>query len=135
MDIEKVIMPSTYMRNGKEHVLDPIRQRLILITPEEVVRQKVIQCLMHELNVPREMLRVEEPLVHYGLKTKLRADIVIEYFDEKDSAFKPVAIVETKAPNVALGTREFEQVQQYADMVATTSCWRMVLTLCPIFTQ
>lgn len=117
MDIEKVIMPSTYMRNGKEHVLDPIRQRLILITPEEVVRQKVIQCLMHELNVPREMLRVEEPLVHYGLKTKLRADIVIEYFDEKDSAFKPVAIVETKAPNVALGTREFEQVQQYADML------------------
>ena len=32
-----------YKRNGRECYLDPIRKKLIYITPEETARQRVIQ--------------------------------------------------------------------------------------------
>ena len=55
---EKVIekLPKGYKRNGKECYLDPIREKLIYITPEETVRQKVIIHLTENLQVPIEKL-------------------------------------------------------------------------------
>ena len=62
-------LPKKYKRNGKECYLDPIRQRLIYVTPEETVRQHVVSYLLDELKVPANMIRVEEHLSLYGLKT------------------------------------------------------------------
>lgn len=77
-------LPPIYHRNGKDCYLDPIRQKLIYITPEETVRQKVISYLTDTLKVPSDMIVVEQHLSHYGLSTKKRADIVIHKPD-KDS--------------------------------------------------
>ena len=115
--LEGVKLPPTYLRNNKEHYLDPIRKRLVMVTPEETVRQKIIPFLIDKLGVPDNMIRVEEPLVHYGIKTRLRADIIIEYFDDTDEVIKPIAIIETKAPTVVLGDRELDQAFEYADIL------------------
>ena len=40
---EKEKLPEIYKRDGKKCYLDPIRKRLILITPKETVRQKWIR--------------------------------------------------------------------------------------------
>lgn len=39
MNSDCYILPPTYSRQGKECYLDPIRKKLIYITPEETVRQ------------------------------------------------------------------------------------------------
>ncbi|MBR1732016.1 MAG: type I restriction enzyme HsdR N-terminal domain-containing protein, partial [Ruminococcus sp.] len=65
MNIQKALIPKIYKRNGKECFLDPIRKKLIQITPEEIVRQKVISYLINEMNVPESMISVEEHLSHY----------------------------------------------------------------------
>ena len=57
-------LPPIYHRNGKDCYLDPIRQKLIYITPEETVRQKVISYLTDTLKVPSDMIVLEQHLSH-----------------------------------------------------------------------
>ena len=66
-------LPEIYRRNGKDCYLDNIRQKMIIITPEETIRQKVIGFLINDLNVPADMIGVEERLAEYGLASRLRA--------------------------------------------------------------
>jgi len=42
IDLSKAELPQIYKRNGRECYLDPIRKKLVFITPEETVRQKVL---------------------------------------------------------------------------------------------
>ena len=122
MNLENVSLPSIYKRNGKDCYLDPIRQRLIVVTPEETIRQKIIFWLMQDLSVPKSMLSVEKPLAHYGLNTRDRADIVIHGMDEKKGASFPVAVIECKADDVFLGEKECLQVFRYADQLGAIYC-------------
>ena len=96
-------MPPTYKRDGRDCYLDPIRQKLIFITPEETVRQRVISYMMDTLHVPANMLRVEEHLSHYGIKSKDRADIIVEKFNEEKQETNPLVVIEFKAPGIFLG--------------------------------
>ena len=48
MNLENAQLPPIYKRDGKDYYLDPIRQRLIFVTPEETIRQKIIFWLMQE---------------------------------------------------------------------------------------
>ena len=43
---EYLKLPEIYTRSGKKCYLDPIRNKLIYVTPEETVRQRVIQFLI-----------------------------------------------------------------------------------------
>lgn len=117
INIENQKLPPIYKRNGKDCYLDPIREKLIYITPEETVRQYIISYLINELNVPKNMIKVEEHLSHYGIDTKRRADIVIEKYNEKNNELNPIAIIECKAPNVYIGEKEQNQAFDYADMM------------------
>ena len=49
INIEGQSLPAIYKRQGKECYLDPVRQKLIYITPEETVRQRMIAYLINEL--------------------------------------------------------------------------------------
>ena len=53
-DFDKLRLPKIYKRNGRDCYLDPIRKKLIYVTPEETVRQRVISYLIDELKVPPE---------------------------------------------------------------------------------
>lgn len=112
-----VKMPPIYKRQGQECYLDPIRQKLIYITPEEKVRQRVIAYLTEELNVPQSVIACEKHLSHYGVETKKRADIIIHEYDEDDKIFYPVAVIECKSPDVFIVDKEINQVVGYADIL------------------
>ena len=69
---EKVIekLPKVYKRNGKECYLDPIREKIIYITPEETVRQKVIIHLTENLQVPIAVVECKAPNIALDLNAK-----------------------------------------------------------------
>lgn len=113
-EIYKMKLPPIYKRNGKNCYLDPIRKKLIYITPEETVRQKVVAYLLNILKVPANMLILESHLAHYKLNSKRRADIVIHATNE-DELMYPIAVVECKAPGVGWDENVGEQLCDYCD--------------------
>ena len=66
----------------KDSLFDPIRQSFVSATPEEIVRQKLLQVLMTQLGFPKELLAIEKELSELPhLKSvaglpKRRADIL-----------------------------------------------------------
>ena len=108
-----------YKRNGRECYLDPIRKKLIYITPEETVRQSVILYLTDTLHVPIQEIISEQHLSHYGITSKKRADIVIHALDA-DQQSVPIAVIECKAPNVYLDMKAKEQMFEYCDLMGAT---------------
>lgn len=68
IDLSKQPLPKVYKHDGKPCYLDPIRKKLIFITPEETVRQQMISYLRNELYVPDNMISVEEHRSHYGIR-------------------------------------------------------------------
>lgn len=113
INIEKQLLPPVYKRHGKECYLDPVRQKLIYITPEETVRQRMISYLINELGIPKEAILVEEHLAHYHVDSKRRADIIVHGMKE-DVAY-PILVVECKAPEVYLDEKAHVQVFDYCD--------------------
>lgn len=114
IDLSKQPLPKIYTRKGRECYLDPIRKKLIYITPEETVRQQVISYLLYDLDVPADMISVEENLAHYGIKSIRRTDITIKCLT-KEGDLIPVAVIECKAPGIDLGDKVAEQLSFYSD--------------------
>ena len=119
IDLSAASLPPVYTRDGKDCYLDPVRQKLIFVKPEETVRQKVISFLRDGLHVPVRMLTVEEPLVHYGVKSKDRTDIIVLAVDDEENTY-PLAVVECKAPSVALDEKAMNQMLDYSDALAAS---------------
>lgn len=115
IDFSKQSLPPIYQRKNKDCYFDPIREKLIYITPEETVRQQVISYLINELKVPKRMIDVEVHLSHYGVKSKRRADILINKYVEEDNALVPLCVVECKAPGIMLGNSAQNQMMDYCD--------------------
>ena len=113
INIEDQSLPEVYKRHGRECYLDPVRQKLIYITPEENVRQRMISYLLVEMNVPKEAILVEEHLSHYGVNSKRRADIIVH--GTQNETDYPILIVECKAPEIYLDEKAHEQVFDYCD--------------------
>ena len=116
LDISKQRLPKIYKRNGKECYFDPIRKKLIYITPEETVRQQVISYLIDELEVPTEMISVESHLSHYGLDSRKRTDILIDGLDKEGKRF-PLVVIECKAPDVAISNKVGIQITEYCNLL------------------
>jgi hypothetical protein len=91
-------------------VFDPVRKRWVALTPEEWVRQHVVNYLVIDLECPLSMVGVEVGLTLNGM-TK-RADIVV--FGEGGH---PVLLVECKAPGVKVGQSTFEQAARYNSVI------------------
>ncbi|MGG0240783.1 type I restriction enzyme HsdR N-terminal domain-containing protein [Bacillus rhizoplanae] len=112
---DKYELPKIFIRNGKECFFDPIRKKLILITPEEMVRQQVIQFLIKDMQVPSEYIEVEVPMSYFKKGLKGRADIIV--YGERDDQLIPVLIIECKANYVPLTENVFNQVIRYDEMI------------------
>lgn len=91
---------------GGERVFDPVRRLWVALTPEEWVRQHVLNYLIHELGCPASLIAVEQKLVVNKL-TK-RADVVVH-----DRQGRAVLLVECKAPEVKVDQSTFEQAARY----------------------
>lgn len=96
----------TEEREGRRMVYDPLRRRLVALTPEEEVRQKVLYLLVERLGVPAGLLAVEYAVKVNGLDK--RADAVVFGTDAK-----PLMIVECKAPSVKITEKVLDQAVRY----------------------
>lgn len=130
IDLSSQPLPKVYKRNGRDCYLDPIRRKLIFITPEETVRQQALSYLINDLNVPTDMISVEDHLSHYGLKSTRRADIVIKCFTHDDELI-PIAVVECKAPGIGLGEKVTDQMLDYSDSLGCD--YAMMINDCEYF--
>ncbi len=117
IDLDNQRLPEIYIKNGKECYLDCVRNRLVYITPEETVRQHVLSYLVDELDVPKKAIRVEEHLSHYGINSRRRADIIIEGYKEETDYWYPLAVIECKAPQVAITEKVLMQMDDYAALI------------------
>ena len=93
-------------RNGKPFIFDPARKKYVALTPEEWVRQHVIQFLSCEKLVPLTLIGIEAEIRLY--KTRKRFDIAV--FDRNA---KPLLLVECKSPSVAVTQDTLDQAVRY----------------------
>lgn len=91
---------------NKRQIFDPIRKKFIALTPEEWVRQHVIQFLSKDLNYPKSLINVEREIQLHG--TRKRYDIIV--FNPDGSIH---LIVECKAPVIAITQATFDQIARY----------------------
>lgn len=80
--LKNVKLPAIYKREGKDCYYDTYRKKLIEITPEETIRQKVAALFEHQYGVPKDMILLEVPMSYYVEGASGRADIVIHMYDE-----------------------------------------------------
>lgn len=116
-DLELMSLPPIYQRKGHACYLDPFRKKLIRITPEESIRQRVAKYLCCVLKVPEKMISLEVPLSEYQINSRDRADIVIHKLDYERNLEIPLAVVECKADTIILTESCREQGFRYADQL------------------
>jgi len=92
---------SIKIKDGKPYVTCVIRDKDILLKPEEVVRQLYLMKLIKEYDYPKKRIALEHP-IHFGREVK-SADIVI--FD-KDRPAVEYIIVEIKKPKLQDGKNQ-----------------------------
>lgn len=78
----------------------------MVLTPEELLRQMILQYLLETKKYPANRIRVEIGIEWNGLKK--RCDIVV--FDPQ---LRPWLLLECKSPKVALNQSVFEQAARY----------------------
>ncbi|MDX1740529.1 MAG: type I restriction enzyme HsdR N-terminal domain-containing protein [Rhodothermales bacterium] len=105
LDVPEVSL-DVVVRDGKRFVRDPVRRKLVRLTPEEWVRQYLLQYLIGILRVPPGLIAVEKAFDFNGMTR--RADVVVY-----DRGARPVVLVECKAPDVAIDQSVFDQVGRY----------------------
>lgn len=86
-------------------ILDPLRRKYLVLTPEEMVRQLVIQGLLDN-GYPLQRMTSEKKFVMHGLSR--RFDILI-----MTPALRPWMLVECKAGDGILSQQVFDQVLAY----------------------
>jgi hypothetical protein len=87
-------------------VFDPIRRKDVALTPEELLRQLVLQYLLEAKKYPAQRIRSEVGIEVNGLRR--RCDLIVY-----DAALQPWLLIECKSPKVALDQRSFEQAARY----------------------
>ena len=95
---------------NKIAIFDEIRKKFILLTPEEWVRQHVVQFLLQEKKYPKSLINVEK-VVKINSLVK-RYDAVV--FNSNGTI---AILVECKAPHVAVTQQVFDQIARYNMML------------------
>ncbi|MCH7398249.1 type I restriction enzyme HsdR N-terminal domain-containing protein [Belliella sp. DSM 107340] len=93
-------------KNGKISIFDSLRKKYLILTPEEWVRQHIIQVLIQKYKYPKSLFSMEKGL-KYNLLQK-RFDVLVH-----DRNGMPFLLVECKAPEIKLTQKTVEQVCIY----------------------
>lgn len=104
-------LPSANLRlsidsNGNKTVFDRLRNKFVALTPEEWVRQHFVTYLIENKGFPAGLMANEMAITLNG--TRRRCDTVV-----MDRYGNPIAIVEYKAPHVAVTQKVFNQIVRY----------------------
>jgi len=94
-------------RDGDQlQILDKLRKKWIVLTPEEWVRQHTIAFLVMQRNYPAGLIGVEKTVKINGMIK--RFDVVCY-----DQDAKPILLVECKAPEVEITQKVLDQALRY----------------------
>ncbi|MGP8217357.1 MAG: type I restriction enzyme HsdR N-terminal domain-containing protein [Bacteroidia bacterium] len=92
--------------DGQVKIFDPVRKKFVVLTPEEWVRQHVIDYLNNVKEYPLSLLMVEKEFTYNKLSK--RADIVA-----CSNTGAPMLMVECKSHDVTITQETFDQVVRY----------------------
>lgn len=95
----------------KPYVFDAIRKKWLLLTPEEWVRQHLVNYLITYKNYPASLISLESGLKYNALSK--RTDVLVY-----NKSGKPLLVLECKAPEVAITQKVIEQVSVYNKTIA-----------------
>ena len=101
--------PYTFRFKNKENkrlIFDPVRKLFVVLTPEEWVRQHVIQWLLIYKSQSPHLMSVERQITYNNMVK--RCDIVVYHPDGRIKL-----IVECKAPEIPLDQSTFDQIARY----------------------
>jgi hypothetical protein len=93
-------------QNGKQYVLCAWRRKYVRLTPEEQVRQTMLQCLVEQFDYPHNLIAVEVPIDVAGIKK--RCDAIVY-----NRQMQALMLIEFKAPSVQLTQEVFDQAAIY----------------------
>jgi len=96
----------------KDQIFDPFRKKWVSLTPEEWVRQNILQYLVQVCNYPSALIAIEKS-IQLGELNK-RFDILIYKQD------KPWMIIECKEANVPISDKTIAQLYQYQQVLEAT---------------
>lgn len=92
--------------NGKPYIFDLLRRKHVRLTPEEWVRQHVVNLLINHYQYPKTLIRSEGGVILNA--TQKRTDLLAF-----TRAGKPFLLVECKASHVPLTQAVFDQAARY----------------------
>jgi len=103
-------LPAYPFRIKKEaetfYIFDEIRKKFLVLTPEEWVRQHLVQYLISEKKYPKALFKLEGGMRLNQMQK--RTDILIH-----DNSGRKILLAECKAPSVAITQSVFEQIARY----------------------
>ena len=91
---------------NKVAIFDEIRKKFIILTPEEWVRQHVVQFLLQDKKYPKSYINVEKLIKINDLNK--RYDVVV--YQPNGELF---LLIECKAPEVKITQQTFDQIARY----------------------
>ncbi len=92
--------------DGRREILDGLRRQYVVLTPEEWVRQNLVQFLVQDMDYPRGLIAIEHSLEVHGQLH--RADLVVY-----DRGGTPLLVGECKEPKVAISQETLDQIAHY----------------------
>lgn len=95
----------TFLEN-KKYIFDVIRKKNLICTPEELVRQNIIDYLLVQKKYSKNLIKLESSTKFNKLLK--RSDILI--YDNKG---RPFLLIECKAPHIKLSNTVIQQVSIY----------------------
>ena len=96
----------TLSENDKQQIYDPYRKKFVLLTPEEWVRQNILQFLIQEKDYPPSLISTEAAIkVNRQIR---RYDALV--YDRNGHA---LMLIECKAPEIAVNQDTFDQISLY----------------------
>ncbi|MBT2736193.1 type I restriction enzyme HsdR N-terminal domain-containing protein [Bacillus sp. ISL-7] len=106
----------TYKSKTKKLLYCPCRQIFLHYTPEEEVRQNLLQYLIHDMEIPADSISTEFPLNRIDPRSRKRADIVV-WNRDRDGHEYPLLVLELKAEHIELTDQTLQQVKSYNDIL------------------
>ena len=110
MDLPKLNLPKFEFRykkqNDKLYIFDAFRNKFVVLTPEEWVRQNILEFLVQEKGYPRLWIAVEKEININGLKRRYDA---LVYNKNEDV----LLLIELKAPKIKINEKVFNQISAY----------------------
>lgn len=111
---EYVAQNGDKVRRESGKVWSPVRQKWLVETPEEFVRQEYLLVLLHEYGFALDQIGEEEEVTGRG-SGRARADFVVwRNAKDKDDRKPPLIVVECKSDNVTIRAQDYGQGDNYA---------------------